>query len=218
MSLNSMLLGFILFLSVQTFADTRTELQIKLLSEHKPITYKQANEILFIKLNKVNGVICSVYSPSFCINSDVIPSPKIINIEHTWPQSMGAHDIAKSDLHHLFPATSSSNAMRSSLPFCNVAVIKWADDQSKRGYNEFNEHCFEPPADHKGNVARALFYFAVRYKYEIDQHQEFYLRQWHQQDPVDADEMARNLLILNFQNVTNPFIDDPTLVELISDF
>jgi endonuclease I len=85
-----------------------------------------------------------------------------MNVEHTWPQSEGANGFAKSDLHHLFAASSTTNSIRSSLPFCNVVEIKWEADQSKRGLNSFGEHCFEPPAKHKGNVARALFYFAIK--------------------------------------------------------
>lgn len=82
---------------------------------------------------------------------------KVMNIEHTWPQSEGARGDAKSDLHHLFATTSFSNSMRGSLPLCNVTVVKWEADQSKSGLNEFSEQCFEPPQNHKGNVTRALF-------------------------------------------------------------
>jgi hypothetical protein len=218
------LILFILFFS-NCFANETTDsekFKIELYNltknPHRPITYKQANDILFTKLDNHNGTICSVYSKNTCINSMIVPSPKIMNIEHTWPQSEGANGDAKSDLHHIFPVDSSTNSIRSSLPFCDVVTIKWEHDLSKRGFSQFNEHCFEPPPEHKGNVARALFYFSVRYQKSIDQNQEFFLRKWHKEDPIDQNEIDRNQLIKSFQNNSNPFIDNPELVDKISDF
>jgi hypothetical protein len=182
-------------------------------STHKPITYAQANLILFTKLDNHNGLVCSVYSPTNCLTTDIVPSPKLMNIEHTWPQSEGARGDAKSDLHHLFPVESSVNSMRSSLPFCDVEIIKWEKNQSKRGLSKFNEHCFEPPIAHKGNVARALFYFSIRYQQPINKNQAYFLRKWHKEDPVDQQEIDHNIAIKSFQNNSNPFIEHPELVE-----
>jgi endonuclease I len=41
------------------------------------------------------------------------------------------------------------------------------------------------------------------------------LLQWHQQDPVDAKEMARNNAVFSFQGNRNPFIDNPAWVDCI---
>ncbi len=41
------------------------------------------------------------------------------------------------------------------------------------------------------------------------------LLEWHQQDPVDAREMARNDAVYSFQGNRNPFIDHPEWVECI---
>ncbi|MBV2167604.1 MAG: endonuclease [Bdellovibrio sp.] len=213
-----MTLGCLLIFSFSALADLRSDLSQAVKSVHRPITYKAANEVLFTKLNKTEGVICSVYSPSVCMDFLGVPSPKLMNVEHTWPQSEGANGDAKSDLHHLFATTSSTNSMRSSLPFCDVQIVKWEADQSKRGYNEYSEHCFEPPQNHKGNVARALFYFAIRYDKSIDEHQEKVLRRWHVMDSVDQDELDRNHLIEKYQNNLNPFIEHPELVEQIDNF
>jgi deoxyribonuclease I len=210
---------FLVFLGQIAFsAVIGTDLHQLAAQNHRPISYNQANEILFIELNRQSGVICSVYSPSFCLNYAGVPSHKVMNIEHTWPQSEGAHGDAKSDLHHLFPTTSSSNSMRSNYPFCDVKTIRWEDDQSRRGFDEYNTHCFEPPQNHKGNVARAMFYFSLRYKKEIDANQEATLRRWHVADPVDADEQNRNEKIERFQGNRNLFIDHPEYVETISNF
>jgi deoxyribonuclease-1 len=209
------------FLAGNSFANSdqvKVDLHKLVTQSHKPLSYAQASNILFTILDNHQGAVCSVYSPSFCVTTNVVPSAKIMNVEHTWPQSLGANGIAKSDLHHLFVTESSSNSTRSNLAFCDVQITKWDKDQSKRGDNSFGENCFEPPIKHKGNVARALFYFSIRYNYSIDAHQESYLRKWHVADPIDSDEIERNRLIFSFQNNTNPFIDNPEFVDQISDF
>ena len=215
-------ISFILFLSSPIKASDQVNLKSTLKNEltksHHPITYKMANEILFLKLDNINGQICSVYSPTNCMETSIVPSPKIMNIEHTWPQSEGANGEAKSDLHHIFITDSPTNSIRSSLPFCDVVEVKWTNGFSKRGMNQFNEHCFEPPTKHKGNVARSLFYFSLRYDKPIDEHQELFLRKWHHEDPVDPQELNRNLQIEKFQGNLNPFIIDPNLVDSVSDF
>ena len=77
---------------------------------------------------------------------------------------------------------------------------------------------FEPPQRHKGNVARALFYFSVRYRLAISATQEAHLRAWHRKDPVDESEKNRNDLVQEIQGNRNPFIDFPHLVDSIDDF
>lgn len=193
-------------------------IQLKTRNDHRPLTYKLANEILFTKLDNKNGIICSVYKIDLCLTTAIVPSPKVMNIEHTWPQSEGANGDAKSDLHHLFISDSPTNSIRSSLPFCDVENVKWTNGESKRGYNKFNEHCFEPPKNHKGNVARALFYFSLRYQLPIENHQEEFLRAWHFIDPIDNDEIERNNEVSKFQGNLNPFILDPELINQIKDF
>lgn len=196
----------------------KNDLRLELIKTHRPITYQQANEILFTKLDNNKGIICSVYNNQNCLNTTTIPSPKIMNIEHTWPQSEGANGDAKSDLHHIFISDSPTNSIRSSLPFCDVIMPKWTNGESKRGLGKFGEHCFEPPKNHKGNIARAMFYFAIRYQKEINQEQEFYFRLWNHLDPVDENEAYRNLEVIKFQGNANPFIIHPELIDSISDF
>lgn len=201
-------------------SELKSKLTELLTSSHRPITYKEANKSLFIILDRHNDKICGVYSPDECIDvlNEEIPSPKIMNIEHTWPQSEGANGTAKSDLHHLFIASSPTNSIRSSLPFCDVEKMLWTNEDSKRGHSRNKEHCFEPPANHKGNVARAMFYFALRYKADLDPNQENYLREWHEADPVDDTEVAREQKIFNIQKNHNLFILYPELVDLVDDF
>ncbi|MBX3464785.1 MAG: endonuclease [Planctomycetes bacterium] len=97
----------------------------------------------------------------------------------------------------------------------------------------------------KGDVARAMFYLDVRYEggvHGVTGAAEPDLRltdtvsliqttggnasvaymgllstllQWHQDDPVDAREIARNDVVYSFQGNRNPFIDHPQWVECL---
>ena len=93
-----------------------------------------------------------------------IPNNSVINVEHTWPQSKfggASKSIKKSDLHHLYPTDSQLNSIRGSFPFGEV--VKDTQNTkcpiSRIGVDFDGHRVFEPPHDHKGNVARALFYF-----------------------------------------------------------
>jgi endonuclease I len=77
---------------------------------------------------------------------------------------------------------------------------------------------FEPPTEQKGNTARALLYFSVRYGMKIDLEEEQTMKEWSRLDPVDEEERARNERIFDLQKDRNPFVDYPELVEKISDF
>jgi hypothetical protein len=155
---------------------------------------------------------------------EFIPDNTVINVEHTWPQSKftGRYpaDIQKADLHHLYPTDSKLNAIRGNYPFGEVvkdsASLKCG--QSRFGMSEsIHGPTFEPPDNHKGHVARALFYFALRYDTQIPANEEATLRAWHKQFPVDAEELLRNDEIFKVQGNRNPFIDHPELVDSISD-
>ena len=88
---------------------------------------------------------------------------------------------------------------------------------------------FEPPAGVRGDVARALFYMAVRYDgseagtadLELSDAPSArgatmgalsVLLRWHVGDPVDAAERARNDGVFAWQRNRNPFVDHPEFV------
>lgn len=154
-----------------------------------------------------------------------LPKDSNINCEHTWPQSKFNSEISnesqKSDLHHLFPSDMNANSMRGNHPFgetlgndsvCGSAYIGEAAPMRAGGVY------FEPPHEFKGNVARALFYFSIRYKLPIDPTQEAYLRHWNELDPVDSEEITRNDKVEEIQGNRNPFIDYPELADQVRDF
>ena len=80
--------------------------------------------------------------------------------------------------------------------------------------------------DHRGDVARILFYMALRYDFlelndDLDTNNNTsmgklsVLLKWNEEDPVDDFETQRNNRIYEFQGNRNPFIDYPELADVI---
>ena len=207
---------------------------------HKALTYKEARRIMFGKLHLkrnrrgyyVKDVYCrKVYGPNqkneLNVGPGIIPNSNVMNCEHTWPQSKFNPDYSntqqKTDLHHLYPSNSRANSTRSNYNFAivNGDVLSSDCTASSIGspvQNFFRDYYFEPPKSHRGNVARAIFYFSVRYQHKINDDEEKTLRMWHKEDPVDKNELDRNTKIEFYQNNRNIFIDSPSLVDEIKDF
>lgn len=156
---------------------------------------------------------------------DKIPDNTIVNIEHTWPQSRFSRrfdkETQKSDLHHLFPTDSQLNAIRGNNWFGDVTTdtqtLKCKASRFGIG-SAGTEEIFEPPQNHKGRVARALFYFSLRYDLPIYAEEEAILKKWNREHPVDEEEARRNNEIFAAQGNRNPFVDYPELAESIADF
>lgn len=201
------------------------------------ISYSQARKYLFGLLHLKENDGRYFVTDSYCqrdIGEDLgagplsIPNSMEINCEHTWPQSLFnprfPANQQKVDLHHLFPVDSRSNSTRGNRPLRDLVEGREAHEncQSSQTGMALNGKvkisAFWPPQNHRGNVARALFYFSVRYQLPLDYDYEKNLKQWHRQDPVDQEEIKRNEAIFKIQSSRNPFIDSPELVEQISDF
>lgn len=191
----------------------RAELK-RIVSTNRDLGYTGARQVMFSSLDNVDGVVCSVYT-SDCIETKGIPSSNKMNCEHTWPQSKGATGIAKSDLHHLYPVESKRNSLRGNYPFCEVVSVTSGDDLSVLGQSARGTKCFEPPQNHKGNVARSMFYFAIRYGHTIDTEQATFFREWNDIDPVDSAELLRTGAIEEVQGNRNPFVDHPEFIALL---
>jgi deoxyribonuclease-1 len=198
--------------------------------QHKAVGYGPARHYLYSQLHVTNNdsrgpilkdVYCHREIPA--VNAG---DPKDINCEHTWPQSKFTrafdNELQKSDMHHLFPTDSRANSTRGNFDFAEVStnknLVNCTPSKSGSSVTSGGDNYFEPPMEHKGNVARALFYFAVRYKMTMNPAQEAFLRKWNDQDPVDDAEMERNNQIEKLQGDRNPFIDFPNLVDDIRKF
>lgn len=165
--------------------------------------------------------LCSYYTTN-CVKYKS-GNPDNFNTEHTWPQSKGAKGIARADIHHLYSVDIKTNAMRGNLPFCEVKTLSRGvppatETGSAVGRDVNGRPCFEPKGEHKGEVARSMFYFSIRYSMGIDDTQESYLRTWNGERDVTQTEETRNNNIERFQHNRNPFVDYPEFVELIGNF
>lgn len=189
----------------------------KVISTNIDLKYNNARKIMFSELDNYNGTVCDVYT-NYCIETEGIPASNLMNCEHSWPQSMGAVGIAKSDLNHLYPTKSNVNSIRNNKPYCEVVKSSWALDGSALGWSNSGTRCFEPRNEHKGAVARALLYFSVRYAQKIDPEQEAFIKKWNNSFSPDEKEIERNNKVEEFQHNRNPFIDIPDFSNLISDF
>ncbi len=155
----------------------------------------------------------------------ITPSASVINTEHTWPQSRFSGNFStqlqKADLHHLFPTDSAMNSKRGNTIFGEVTKDVGSTNCSASRFGigtGGHRQIFEPAHDHKGRVARALFYFSVRYDLPISTEEEVILKKWNHEHPVDETEKIRNDEIFRQQNNRNPFVDFPQLADQISDF
>ena len=200
---------------------------------HSSVGYDSARKImfgeLFVKKDDKGNYIKDVYCGKkfyFREVTDISSMGNEVNIEHTWPQSKFngnfEKNMQKSDMHHLFPTDSSANNRRGNHSFGNVgSVLDELNVQncSNSQLGEISGHfLFSPPIEHRGNVARSLFYFATRYKLLIGPAEEMILRIWDKADPIDEAELSRHELIAKYQKVRNPFLDFPELIAKVTDF
>ncbi len=154
------------------------------------------------------------------------------NREHIWPNSrMGEEDNVvnsdegiASDAHNLRAAKPRTNSTRNNRFYSDGSGE--AAIMSDGGYY--------PGDDHRGDVARILFYMATMYDYlvltddmdliPVDATYDdgltamgklSVLLEWHRLDPVSDFEKERNDVIFEAQANRNPFIDHPEYAHLI---
>lgn len=160
------------------------------------------------------------------------------NREHLWPRSRGNDEHLgpdDSDLFHVVPADGDVNTARGVLYFDvssarDGAIVNPAHPEALLCTKDSNS--WEPPVALRGDVARALFYMATRYDGTEPNTTDLELVgrgptgpqmgnldaliAWHNADPPDAQELARNDLIFTaYQHNRNPFIDHPEWVAAI---
>lgn len=147
------------------------------------------------------------------------------NREHVWAKSHGDFGTATgpgTDVHHLRPTDVTVNSVRGNKDFDNGgSPVSEAPDSYTDGDS------FEPRDAVKGDVARMIFYMAVRYEgddgfADLEMNDSVgngsapymgrlsVLLSWHAADPPDAFEKRRNQVIYDrFQHNRNPFVDHP---------
>ncbi len=159
--------------------------------------------------------------------------------EHVWAKSRGDFGTSTgpgTDVHAIRPLDNSTNSTRSNRGFdnctdCAIVYDKWSNNT--KSFRDNTDWSFEPRPEVKGDVARMLFYMAVRYE-GYDGYPDLELSEtilsktdktpfhgklsvlldWHRNDPVDAWEENRNdIIYTNYQDNRNPFIDHPEIAE-----
>ena len=155
------------------------------------------------------------------------PDREQINCEHVMPRARMAdktgspilYSHMQSDIHNLLPATPGANSSRGSFQFGDVVQDRNLDHSpSVIGKDGAGNTVFEPRPQRKGDIARTVLYFSIRWGTDIGPDEEDALRRWNRIDPPDAREQARNDAVQALQGNRNPLIDCPSLVDRIDDF
>jgi len=198
---------------------------LELVKNHQSLGYSRARAAIFKTGLTVSRKIECVYTGRET-TPDGSLGPGGMNTEHSWPQSRGAdREPARSDLHHLFPVDAKMNSSRGNFLFGDVTCLHGGQDRcnvesggSALGRTDDGSLAFEVRREKRGDIARAQFYFAVRYRLAIPPKTEETLKAWNHDDPVDAEETLRNDKIEEKQNNRNPFVDHPEFADAIADF
>jgi len=223
-----------------------TTLTTNLRLNYKPSnlpSYSTARNNMYKYIDASNDTVTCVYTglkrylPSNATNPISVMldnnSSISINAEHTYPQSKTINNAGRSDLHHIYPTRGAANNGRGSIPLGEISsnnIDKWyykentftsppAANILPLSSKQQNNVLFEPRDDHKGDAARAIFYYYTMYQSEANAAdpnffnlQKAKLCEWHLADPVDSLEWERTARIAPFQsNKVNPFVKDCTL-------
>ncbi len=189
-------------------------------------------------------IYTGVSSPKTDTNGDgnTITTTASWEREHCWPKSFGISDTGAdtSDLFNLRACQRSANASRNNRTYAQAittgahpAIAPPNCPECLYDYDDAQGGVWTPRPSEKGDLARGIFYMAVRYDgrdtsttdLEIadipDAANAIFnhlsdLLTWSEQDPVSETERRRNQLIYSqFQGNRNPFIDHPEMVARI---
>lgn len=155
------------------------------------------------------------------------------NREHIFPQSRGGFaggTSSTADGIEIWEATNADDILAGHSDAHHLRA-EAGNVNSSRGNKDFGLSDYNGPTGNqgswKGDVARSLFYMAIRYNllsvvegnpedstmYQLGDLTS--LLAWNTQDPADDFEMNRNNYIQTWQYNRNPFIDMPTLANYI---
>jgi endonuclease I len=231
----------------------KTSLSNLLARTHRSLSYNQLHKA-YVKTDidqwfEADGTILDMYSESPLKKDSYSYKPgqkkcgningesSCYNREHLFPQGLfGKGGRMKTDIFHVYPTDGAVNNKRGSFAFGEVGKASWVSENgSKLGFHAgkgFSGVVFEPIDEFKGDIARAMLYFAVRYESRIPRfkphamtdgsveqtYSTWFLNiliKWHKQDPVSEHEIFRNNAACEFQKNRNPFIDFPQWVSNI---
>jgi hypothetical protein len=180
-------------------------------------SYSAARGLLFTLTDYDAGEAECVYTGVRVAVPSGPPDHTIMNVEHSWPRSLGSGaPPAECDLHHLFPSDSDANTERANLPFGEVVSgVTWSVGGSLHGATAAGVDAFEPRDAHKGNVARAMLYMHLRHGLALTAAEVDLYQAWSVADPVDQAELRRTLMVGALQGVANPLVVCPEAVDAL---
>jgi len=219
----------------------KTGLELKtalhgIIKNHVDFSYSDAKYILnYADSDPTNesNIIC-IYTRRSQPNTSWGSGGDFLNREHVWAKSHGNFvDIRPmdGDAFNLHPADASVNITRSNYDFDECSSLPGATNIAE-ALAYYTSTQFEPQDAAKGEVARTLFYMAVRYEGTdgelnlemIDQVGNYpnpkfgklsTLLQWNNDFPPTANERRRNERVYEAQRNRNPFIDHPEYANMI---
>ena len=208
--------------------------------------YENDNTLLDIYSENPTGSEISFNIPADECGGSIPNEGLCYNREHLFPQGFfnNSDDLPMvSDIHTVVPVDGFVNNGRSNYPFGVVSNTNTSyANGSKWGTGNnygYTDRVFEPIDEFKGDIARAMLYFAVRYEDNWDDSgwdapdaspynplngtsDQFYetwfidtMIDWHLADPVSQREIDRNNAAYDFQGNANPFVNHPEYVEAI---
>jgi len=200
------------------------------ISTHRVLKYRQLWEALAFTDEDPNqpGNVLLFYTGRSIAAGDRGNGSDQWNREHVWAKSRGDFGNRPgpgTDLHLIRPTDVSMNNARSNLAFDDGGDV--VHDNSRVTDCRRDSDTWEPRTAVKGDVARMLFYTAIRYEDGLDLELtedaadrddkaplhgvRSALLRWHELDPPDDLERRRNERIEKLQGNRNPFIDRPEL-------
>lgn len=208
--------------------------------------YENDGSLLDIYSENPTGSETSYNIPNDECGGNITGEGQCYNREHLFPQGFFNNSDALpmiSDIHTVVPTDGFVNNGRSNYPFGIVSNTNTSyANGSKWGTGNnygYTNRVFEPIDEFKGDIARALLYFAVRYEDNWNDNgweapdaspynplngtsDQFYetwfintMLDWHAADPVSQRELDRNDEAYNFQGNANPFVNHPEYAALI---
>ncbi|QBO59403.1 endonuclease [Chryseobacterium salivictor] len=198
--------------------------------------------------NNPNGTTAYHYTKENLISSAATEGLGY-NREHMMPQSsFNSNYPMYSDLFFVIPTDAKINQLRSNYPYGiagtpNYYTFTNGSKISKNGTpnSAYTGRVYEPNSEFKGDIARTLLYYVVRYEGKLNSfnyyngtspandtspldgteekaYEDWFLAmllQWHKNDPVSPKEVERNNAVYAIQKNRNPFIDHPEWVDSI---
>lgn len=200
-----------------------------LIDDHRTLTYRELWDALaYTDADPTDPGRVVLFYTGWTLPADAHGNdPSGWNREHLWPRSRGGFDTSPgvgTDLHMIRPTDVTVNTRRGNLAY-DYGGEPVEDNDGPTGCLRDGDS-WEPRDEVKGDVARALFYAAIRYEdADLDLELIDYapeqgdgrplhgvlptLLLWNVLDPPDDFERRRNDRAEELQGNRNPFIDRP---------